>query len=72
MGPRAHAIHRATSGFDPHKIVPEIVQLLLDSGLAGFADGDDTDDRRNPDGYSQDRQDASHLVPQQRHYGRLK
>jgi hypothetical protein len=72
MGPRAHAIHRATSGLDPHKIVPEIVQLLLDSGLSGFADGDDTDDRRNPDRYSQDRQDASHLVPQQRHYGRLK
>jgi len=55
----AHAIHRATSGLDPHKIVPEIVQLLLDSGLSGFADGDDTDDRRNPDRYSQDRQDSS-------------
>ncbi len=72
MGPRAHAIHRTPSGLNPHKIVPEIVQLLLDSGLSGLADRDDTDDRCDPNRYSQDRQDASHLVPQQRHYGRLK
>jgi hypothetical protein len=71
MGPRAHTVHRTPSGFNPDKIVSKI-SVAARLGLSGFADGDDTDNRRNPDRYSQDRQDASHLVPKQRHYGGLK
>ncbi len=62
MRPRPHAIHGPTSGLNPHKIVAQVVQLLLDAGLPGLSDGDHADDRRDPDRYTQDRQNASHLV----------
>jgi hypothetical protein len=41
--------------------------LLLDSRLSGFANGHDADHCRNADGYPQNREDASHLVSEQRH-----
>src|SRR5882724_1676281 len=61
MCPRPNAIDCAASSLNPDKIIPKIVQLLLDSGLSRFSDSDDTNDRRDSDSYSQDRQDAAHL-----------
>jgi hypothetical protein len=72
MCPCPNTIHRASASLNPDKIVTKAVQLLLNSGLPGFADCHNTDNRRNPNGYSQDRQDAAHLVPEQRHYVGLK
>ncbi len=66
------AIDRPPTSLNPYKINPQIVQLQLDPRLPRFADSDDTNDRRDSDSYSQDRQDASHLVPKQRHQGGLK
>jgi len=40
--------------------------------LPRFADGYHADYRRNPDGDPEDRQNASHLVPKQRHEGGAK
>jgi hypothetical protein len=68
---RAHAIHRAASRLNPDKIVPEIVQLLLDTGLSRFADSHDANDCRNAYRYSQDSQDAAHLIPEERNESRL-
>ena len=68
----ADAIDRPASGFNPDEIVSKVVEVLLDSGLPGIADCDDTDHGSNPDGDSQNRQDASHLVSEQRHKGRPK
>src|SRR6266849_1834159 len=64
---RAHAVDRTASGFNPDEIIPEIVELLLYTRLPRFADCDDADHRGNPDGDPQDRQNASHLVSEQRH-----
>ena len=69
MRARAHSVHRSASSFDPNEVVSEVVQLLLDSRLSRVANCHDTDDRRNPDGDSQNRQDASHLVSEQRNQG---
>jgi hypothetical protein len=66
MRARAHSVHRATASFNPDEVVAKVVQLLLNSRLAGFAYSYDTDDRSNPDRDPQNRQDASHLVPEQR------
>jgi hypothetical protein len=41
---------------------------LLDSGLPGVADGHNAYDGGNPNGDTQNRQDASHLVSQQGHH----
>src|SRR6202051_2289588 len=38
----AHTTDGASSRFDPHEIVTQVVHLLFDARLAGFADGDDT------------------------------
>src|SRR5262249_61077978 len=62
-----HAFHRAPAGFNPPEVAPQVVQLLPDPRLSRFADGNDTNDRRNPDGDSQDSQQAAHLVSRQRH-----
>jgi hypothetical protein len=67
MRARADAVHRSASGFNPDEVVSEVVEVLLDSGLPGIADGHYTDDSGNPNGYAQDCQDASHLVPEQGH-----
>ncbi len=66
---RANAVDRAPACFNPDKVVAQIVQLLLDPRLPRFSDGHDTNDRRDPDGNSQHRQDASHFVSEQRHQG---
>jgi hypothetical protein len=71
MCPCPDAIDRPPASLNPDKIIPQIVQLQLDPRLSRFADGDDADDRRDSDGYSQNRQDASHLVSKQRHQGGL-
>ncbi len=63
---RAHAVHGTASCFNPDKIIPEIVQLLLDAGLSRLADGHDANDGRNPYRDSQDSQDAPHLISEQR------
>ena len=55
------------SGSNPDEVVSEVVEVLLDSGLPGIADGHYTDDSGNPNGDAQDCQDASHLVPEQGH-----
>jgi len=67
MRARAHAVDRAAASLNPDEVVSKIIQLLLDSRLSGFANGHDTDYCCNPDGYPQNRQDASHLVSEQRH-----
>jgi hypothetical protein len=64
----ADAIDRAASGFNPDEVVSQVVEVLLDSGLPGIADGHNTDDSGNPNGDTQNRQDASHLVAQQGHH----
>jgi hypothetical protein len=66
MRARAHSVDRPAPSFDPDEVVSKVVQLLLDSRLSRVPDCYDTDDRRNPDGDSQNRQDASHLVSEQR------
>jgi hypothetical protein len=43
--------------------------LLLNSRLASFADCHNTNHGSNPNRDSQNRQDASHLVSEQRHQG---
>jgi hypothetical protein len=63
----AHSIHGASARFYPNKIVAQVVQLLFDLRLPGFADCYDADNRRDPDGDAQDRQHASHFIPKQRH-----
>src|SRR2546429_9025256 len=55
---------------NPYKIVAKIVELLLDPRLPRFSYGHDANDRRNPDGDAQDRQDAAHFIPEQCHKGR--
>src|SRR5258708_4442066 len=69
--PRSDSVNCPPSRLNPHKIVAQIIELLLDPRLPGFSDGDHADDRRDPDRYTQDRQHASHLVPKQRHQRRL-
>ena len=39
----ASAIHRAAPRLDPHEVVAEVIELLLDTRLTGFADRDDTE-----------------------------
>jgi hypothetical protein len=62
MRPGTDAVHSPATGFNPDKIVSEIVQLLFYPYLARFANGDDTDYRRNPNSDSQNREEAAHLV----------
>ncbi len=69
MCPSSDAIHRSSSRLNPHKVVAQIVQLLLDARLSCFSDRNNTNDRGDPDGNSQYRQDAAHLVSEQRHQG---
>jgi hypothetical protein len=63
---RAHAIYGAASRFNPDKIVPKVVQLLLDAGLSRIAYGHNADDSRNADRDSQDSQNAAHFISEQR------
>jgi hypothetical protein len=51
----ADAVYRSASSFNPDEVVPQVVELLLDSGLSGVADGHNTDDSGNPNGDAQDR-----------------
>ena len=69
MRARAHTVDRAAASLNPDEVVSKIIQLLLDSRLSGFANGHHADHCRNPDGYPQNRQDASHLVSEQCHQG---
>ena len=62
MGAGAHSVHGAAARFNPHKVVAEIVHLLLDARLAGFADSYHADHRSDTDGDAHDRQQAAHLV----------
>src|SRR6516162_2226385 len=70
MRARTHSVNRTAPGFDPDKVISQIVELLFDARLSRAADSDHTDYRRNPDRDSQDRQNASHLVSEERHQGR--
>ena len=63
----AHPIDRPAASFNPDEVISKIVQLLLDPRLSGFADGHNADDRRDPNSDPQDRENASHLVPEQCH-----
>jgi hypothetical protein len=63
---RADPVYGAASCFNPDKIIPEIVQLLLDTGLSRFADGHNANDCRDAYRDPQDSQDAAHLVSEQR------
>ncbi len=63
----AYAIDGAASGFDPHEIIAEIVHLLLDPRLAGFADGHHADHRGDADGDAHDGQHAAHFISEQGH-----
>src|ERR1700730_9184638 len=69
MSACSDAIDGSTPGLDPHEIVAEVIQLLFDSGLPGLTDRDDANDGGDPDRYSEDRQEASHLVPEKCHQG---
>ena len=60
------AVYRAAARFNPDKVIPEIVELLLDAGLPRFADGHNANDCRNPDSDAQHRQNAAHLVSEER------
>src|ERR1700739_4512572 len=55
----AHAVDGAAAGLNPHEIVAEIVELLLDAGLPCFADGHDANHRGDADGDAEHRQDTS-------------
>src|SRR4029077_3127905 len=66
MRARAHPVHRAAARFDPHEIIAEIVELPLHLGLARLADGDHANDRRDADRDAEDREQAAHLVREQR------
>src|SRR6516164_9553003 len=70
MRARTHSVNRTAPGFDPDKVISQIVELLFDARLSRSADSDHTDYRRNPDRDSQDRQNASHLVSEERHQRR--
>ena len=61
----AYAVDGAAASFDPNEIVAEIVEMLLDAGLAGLPDGDDADDGGNADGDTEDGQDAAQFVAKQ-------
>jgi len=69
MRPRAHAVHRAPPCLNPYKIIPKIIQLLLDASLPRLADSHNANDRCDPDGDAQDRQNAPQLVSKQRYKG---
>src|ERR1051326_8855722 len=62
----ADAVDRAAAGLDPDEVVAEVVELLLDARLPGFADGHDADHRGDADGDAEDGEHAAHLVAQQR------
>jgi len=62
---RSNPVHRPAPGLDPDEVVPEIVHLLLDLGLAGLADGDHADHRGDSDRDAEDGQKASRLVAEQ-------
>ena len=70
MRSRANAVDCASARLNPHKVVAQIVELLLDAGLPRFSDGHYTNHCRNPDGNAQYRQDAAHFIPEQRHKSR--
>jgi hypothetical protein len=63
------SIDRTATGFNPYEVVSQIVQLLLDPRLSGFADGHNTDYRRDPDGDPKNREKATHLISEQGHNG---
>lgn len=65
MGASTDAVDGAAASFDPNEIVAEIVELLLDTSLASFADGDNTDDCGDADGDPQDRENAAHFISEQ-------
>ena len=65
MTAAADAAGRARTGLDPHKVVAEIIELLLHLGGAGLADGDDADDGADADGDAQHGERASQLVAEQ-------
>src|SRR6266481_939102 len=62
----ADAVYRAASCLNPDKIIPEIVQLLLDAGLPRFPDSNDAYDCHNTYRDSQDSQNAAHLISEER------
>src|SRR6516225_9889879 len=46
---RAHAVDGAAARFDPDEVVSQVVEVLFDAGLPGFANGDNANDGGNPD-----------------------
>src|SRR5260370_9682624 len=50
---RAHAVHRAAPGFNPYKVIAQLIQVLLDSRLPRFANSDATNPSCDTHGDSQ-------------------
>jgi hypothetical protein len=69
VGAGAPAIDGAAARFDPNEIVAEIVELLFDASLAGFADGHDANHRSDANGDAEDGQHAAQFVAQQGDHG---
>jgi hypothetical protein len=69
MRPCSNAVDRTPSRLNPDKVLPQIVQLLLDARLPRFSDGHNANHGRDPDRDSKHRQDASHFVSKQCHKG---
>lgn len=65
MVPGADAVDGAPAGLDPHEVVAQVVELLLDLDRPGLADGDNADHRPDADGNAQHGEDAAHLVAHQ-------
>src|SRR5437763_13978812 len=62
----ASAIDGAPARLDPHEILAEAVELLLDARLAGFSNRNDANHGGDPDRDTQDREHTSQFVSQQR------
>src|SRR5205085_3185015 len=58
----AHAVGCTAARLDPHKVLTEIRELLLDLNGAGLADGDDADDRADTDHDAEHGEGAAQLV----------
>ena len=66
MCSRADTVDGAAARFNPHKVVPEVVKLLLHARLSCPADSDNANHGSNPNGDAENCQDAAHLVAEQR------
>jgi len=65
-GSRAHAIDVSAAGFNPHEIVAQQQELLVNAVGAAFPDGDRTNHGADADGDSKQSQRGAEFVPPQR------